>query len=307
MIRTLAVKKTSNDAWEANKSIHISSDRARKTTLQQLRKEWELLSFRDGEHVDDFSLRLSGLMSSLNIYVDTINKQRAIEKLLRVVPKKYSQIAMSIDSAWQSRAHDRGGDWAAGEDPDDTPPQSAPDQPLLSDGKLYFTEEQWLARMKQRRDGEGSSKPPKSNGNGRCRSRGARKKQTRALDTKDGGNDDNNGKCLNWGCFGHWAKDCCKPKKAQAHLNQADGDNEEPTLPMARVCALSVAPDGVHLKEPHAQAFLGAADNDVEHLDGWYLDTGATNHMTCHMEVFSDLDQSMVGSVNFDDSSVVSI
>jgi hypothetical protein len=99
MIRTLAVKKTSNDAWEANKSIHISSDRARKTTLQQLRKEWELLSFRDGEHVDDFSLRLSGLMSSLNIYVDTINKQRAIEKLLRVVPKKYSQIAMSIDSA----------------------------------------------------------------------------------------------------------------------------------------------------------------------------------------------------------------
>jgi hypothetical protein len=77
------------------------------------------------------------------------------------------------------------------------PPQSAPDQLLLSDGKLYFTEEQWLARMKQRRDGEGSSKPPKSNGNGRCRSRGARKKQTRALDTKDGGNDDNNGKCLN--------------------------------------------------------------------------------------------------------------
>lgn len=76
---------------------------------------------------------------------------------------------------------------------------------------------------------------------------------------------------------------------------------------MARVCALSVAPDSVHLKEPHAQAFLGAADNDVEHLDGWYLDTGATNHMTCHVEVFSDLDRSMVGSVNFGDSSVMSI
>jgi hypothetical protein len=76
---------------------------------------------------------------------------------------------------------------------------------------------------------------------------------------------------------------------------------------MARVCALSVAPDGVHLKEPHAQAFLGAADNDVKHLDGCYLDTGATNHMTCHVEVFSDLDQSMVGSVNFGDSSVVRI
>ncbi|RLN23644.1 hypothetical protein C2845_PM07G28310 [Panicum miliaceum] len=303
-----AVKKTSKEAWEAIKSIHVGSDRTRKTTLQRLRREWELLSFRDGEHVDDFALRLSVLMSSLNIYGGTIDEQRAVEKLLRVVPKKYSQIAMSIETLLDTAdltIEEVTGRLKAVDDRDDTPPQSALDQPLLSGGKLYFTEEQWLAWMKQRRDGKGSSKPPKSSGGGRSRSRGARKR-TRAPDTKDGGDDDKD-RCLNCGRFGHWAKDCHKPKKAQAHLTQADGDDEEPTLLMARVCALSVAPEGVHLEEPRAQAFLGAADNDVEHLDGWYLDTGATNHMTGRVEVFSDLDRFVVGSVKFSDGSVVSI
>ncbi|KAL6621206.1 hypothetical protein ACP70R_033638 [Stipagrostis hirtigluma subsp. patula] len=43
------------------------------------------------------------------------------------------------------------------------------------------------------------------------------------------------------------------------------------------------------------------------HLDGWYLDTGATNHMTGREDLFSDLDRSIIGSVKFGDGSVVSI
>jgi hypothetical protein len=76
---------------------------------------------------------------------------------------------------------------------------------------------------------------------------------------------------------------------------------------MAHVCTLSVVSEGVHLEEPCAQASLGAVDDDAEHLDGWYLDTGATNHMTGYVDVFSDLDRFMVGSVKFGDGSVVSI
>jgi len=161
--------------------------------------------------------------------------------------------------------------------------------------------------MKQRRDSDRSSESPKSSGDGRRRSRGARKKQTRAPNAKDGGSDDDKDRCLNYDRFGYWAKDCCKPKKGQAHLTQADGDDEEPTLLMALVCELSVAPEGVRLEEPRAQAFLGAADDDDEHLDGWYLDTRATNHMTGRIEVFSNLDRSVVSSVKFGDDSVVSI
>jgi hypothetical protein len=42
-------------------------------------------------------------------------------------------------------------------------------------------------------------------------------------------------------------------------------------------------------------------------MEGWYLDTGATNHMTGRSDVFSHLDRAMRGSVKFSDGSVVAI
>jgi hypothetical protein len=44
---------------------HIGSDRARKTTLQALRKEWENLTFKPGEDIDDFALRLNTLQQKM--------------------------------------------------------------------------------------------------------------------------------------------------------------------------------------------------------------------------------------------------
>jgi hypothetical protein len=56
---SLSQKRTAKEAWDAIAATRIGSDRARKTTLQALRKEWENLSFKPGEDVDDFALRLN--------------------------------------------------------------------------------------------------------------------------------------------------------------------------------------------------------------------------------------------------------
>jgi hypothetical protein len=42
-------------------------------------------------------------------------------------------------------------------------------------------------------------------------------------------------------------------------------------------------------------------------LNGWYLDSGATHHMTGRRELFSDLDTSVRGTVRFGDASRVEI
>jgi hypothetical protein len=63
----------------------------------------------------------------------------------------------------------------------------------------------------------------------------------------------------------------------------------------------------VHLDETKAQAFLGTSYSDDDHLEGWYLDTGATNHMTGHSNVFSELDRAVQGTVKFGDGSVINI
>ena len=58
---SLSKKRTAKEAWDAIAAARIGSDRASKTTLQALRKEWENLAFKPGEDVDDFALRLNTL------------------------------------------------------------------------------------------------------------------------------------------------------------------------------------------------------------------------------------------------------
>jgi hypothetical protein len=87
------------EACDAIAVARISSDRARKTTLQALRKEWKNLAFKPGEDVDDFALRLNTLQQKMVQFGDdTYSEERAVEKLFWCIPDKYKQIARSIES-----------------------------------------------------------------------------------------------------------------------------------------------------------------------------------------------------------------
>jgi hypothetical protein len=83
-------------------------------------------------------------------------------------------------------------------------------------------------------------------------------------------------------------------------------DAVEPTPPQVVELALEQQ-QLVHLDETKAQAFLGTSCSDNDHLEGWYLDTGATNHMMGHGNVFSELDRAVQGTIKFRDGSVVNI
>jgi hypothetical protein len=96
---SLSQKWTAKEAWDAIAATRIGSNRVRKTTLQALCKEWENLAFKLGEDVDDFALRLNTLLQKMVQFGDnTYDEERAIEKLFCCIPKKYKQIARSIES-----------------------------------------------------------------------------------------------------------------------------------------------------------------------------------------------------------------
>jgi hypothetical protein len=93
---SLSKKRTANEAWDVIAAVRIGSDRARKTTLQALRKEWENLAFKPGEDVVDFDLRLNTLQQKMVQFGnDTYGEERAVEKLFRCIPEKYKQLARS--------------------------------------------------------------------------------------------------------------------------------------------------------------------------------------------------------------------
>ncbi|XP_071684792.1 uncharacterized protein [Lolium perenne] len=98
MMAGLAVKRTAKEAWEAIRAMRVGSDRVRKGKVQQLKKEFEMISFRDGESVDDFALRLTNLVTSLATLGAPIDETQVVEKFLRVVPPRLSQIALAIET-----------------------------------------------------------------------------------------------------------------------------------------------------------------------------------------------------------------
>jgi hypothetical protein len=61
----------------------------------------------------------------------------------------------------------------------------------------------------------------------------------------------------------------------------------------------------VHLNEERAKPCLGN-ENGVKEPK-WHMDTGASNHMTGAIDVFSELDKNVTGTVRFGDGSVVDI
>jgi hypothetical protein len=56
MVASLGVKETATEAWEAVKSMRIGNEVVRTAKAQRLCLEFEGISFKEGESVDDFSM-----------------------------------------------------------------------------------------------------------------------------------------------------------------------------------------------------------------------------------------------------------
>jgi hypothetical protein len=234
MISTLGVKATAKEAWDTLKAIHVGSDRVRKAKAQSLHKQYEALQFKDGEGVDAFAMRLTGLVSALANLSDTIPEDKVVLKFLAAVPKKYSQMACSIETLLdldKMTIEDLTGRLKVVEDRNDV------DNSTGSGSQLLLTELEWLARSKRVQSGA-------SNSNKQARGHG-RSSDTRNSKYKPGGGGGNarNGsaskaakddKCRYCGKKGHWAHECRKRLRdeAEANLTQAEED-EDPGLLMA--------------------------------------------------------------------------
>ena len=94
---TLAVKRTVKEAWDAVKNLRIGDERARDASAQQLRREFGNLSFKEGESVNEFGIRITALATNLRSLGDNITDAKVVKKLLQVVPKRLNQTAVSLE------------------------------------------------------------------------------------------------------------------------------------------------------------------------------------------------------------------
>jgi hypothetical protein len=104
MILVLAAKDNAKAAWDVIKTMRVGVDRVRETRRQKLRKEFENIAFKSSEGVEDFPLRLSTLVMTLQALGDDMTELKAVQKYLRVIPSRYAQMTCSpLKLCWISR------------------------------------------------------------------------------------------------------------------------------------------------------------------------------------------------------------
>jgi len=144
---TLGAKNSAKEVWESLETMRLGGDRVRKAKAQQLRREYEAIAFRDGEAIEDFALQLSTLVSQL-AQVGAVIGEEAVAKYLRAVLPRFAPIALSIETLLDMSTlsiEDVTGQLQAVEDRAEAPARTT------AGGQLLLTEEQWAARLHERK------------------------------------------------------------------------------------------------------------------------------------------------------------
>ena len=65
LLLSITEKRTSKKAWEAIKIVHLGADKVKKAKAQTLKAEFESLTMKETEQLDDFCMRLNGLVTNI--------------------------------------------------------------------------------------------------------------------------------------------------------------------------------------------------------------------------------------------------
>jgi hypothetical protein len=80
-------KKSAKEAWEAVKSMCLGADRLKEVNAQKILAEFEAITFKSGETIEDFAVRIRKLATNLKGLGETsVDDAHVVKKFLRVVP-----------------------------------------------------------------------------------------------------------------------------------------------------------------------------------------------------------------------------
>jgi len=94
----LLAKKTAKEAWDAIKMMRLGAERVKEVNAQKLLEDFQSISFKPGESIDDFTILITKIATDLRgLGESSITDARIVKKFLRVVPPRYNQVAVAIE------------------------------------------------------------------------------------------------------------------------------------------------------------------------------------------------------------------
>lgn len=76
----------------------MDADRLNTTKVQTLKAEFKILNMKETEAIDDFAMKINGIVGKFWAFEDTMDNAYIMKNLFRFVPGKFVQITSTIAS-----------------------------------------------------------------------------------------------------------------------------------------------------------------------------------------------------------------
>jgi transposase InsO family protein len=99
ILETILQKDTSKQIWDSMRRKYEGNKRVKRSILQALRKEFEILEMKSGEGVSDYFSRVMTVANKMRIYGEQMRDVTIVEKILRSLNDKFNYIVCSIEES----------------------------------------------------------------------------------------------------------------------------------------------------------------------------------------------------------------
>ncbi|XP_076903532.1 uncharacterized protein LOC143558609 [Bidens hawaiensis] len=266
---------TAKEMWEAVKIRHQGADRVREARLQTLSSELDGLKMKDSSSIDEFATRISGIAAKSASLGQVIEESKLVKKFLIGLPRRrFIHMVASIEQTVDLKTitfDDIVGRLKAFE-------ERIKDEDDLTENqsKLMFNNYDTGAKSRSYESNRGRGRGGlrgrgrgKELGNGRGSNNPAQNRTDEGSSSKPK-KDRSQVKRFRCDEYGHFASACPERRRAKREANLVKTEELDPNLYMARI------EDTVFLDEKK----VIPSQFESETADTWYLDNGASNHMT---------------------------
>ena len=300
----LDAKKTAKENWEILRQRNLGVDRVIQSRIQGLKRDFEMLTMSKTDSVVDFVMKFTHIVADLRNLGEMMEEKEVVRRFLRATPSKFDALTLSLEQYGELDKISL----------DEVIGSLTVHELRLKERESREEEQVLLAKAisKAKSSNDESSSRGRGRHRGQGRGRGRGRGQGRGRNSSQ--NEDKDKKpfekmviqCYNCQKFGHFAYECRSNKKDRddrAYVSESTSAEAASTSSApAATSSLLMA-----VVEEASELLLHGSEGELSDPSLWYLDTGATNHMSGRRNFFCDLDESSSGFVKFGDNSRIQI